>query len=88
MEKSCVACSMPMARAEDFAQSDTSKDYCCHCARADGTMKSYDEVLEGSVPWAMENFHLMGFAQRPTEPEVRKALTEHMSTLPAWKTRT
>ena len=78
---------MPMEKAEDFAKGDTNKDYCFHCAREDGSMKSYDEALEGSMLWAMdgENFTYMGFKTKPTESEMRQALVNHMATLPAWK---
>jgi len=78
---------MPMNEAADFAGQDTSKDYCFHCAKKDGTMKSYEEVLEGSIVWAMseDNFKHMGFEAKPTEDEMRQAITEHMATLPAWK---
>ena len=87
--KTCIACSMPMEKAEDFALGDINKDYCRYCARKDGTMKSYDETLEYSVKWAQENenYKMMGFKKRPTESEARKAIIAHMSTLPAWKNR-
>ncbi|MCL2755507.1 MAG: helix-turn-helix domain-containing protein [Firmicutes bacterium] len=84
-KRDCIACSMPMEKVEDFAGGDTSKNYCFHCAKQDGTMKTYAEVLEGSMAWGMENFTLMGFETQPTETELRKALESHMATLPAWK---
>lgn len=56
--KTCIACWMPMEKAGDFAVSDTGKDYCVYCARPDGTMKSYDEILEGSIPWAMNEYKI------------------------------
>jgi len=78
---------MPMTEAAHHALGDTSKEYCLHCAKEDGSMLSYEEVLEGSVPWGMENFTLMGFEKQPTEAEMRKALVAHMATLPAWKNK-
>lgn len=86
MEKFCIACSMPMKEAKDFAMGDTKKNYCFHCARADGSMKSYEEVLEGSIVWAMEgeNYKMIGFTKKPTKAETRKALINYMNTLPAW----
>lgn len=47
--KTCIACGMPMREAEDFAQGDSSKDYCKYCARPDGSMQSYDEKLAGTI---------------------------------------
>ena len=85
MEKICIACSMPMKTQADFAMADTNKDYCYHCANNDGTMKTYKEVLDGSMTWAMENFSEMGFEIQPTEDEMHQAIKAHMSTLPAWK---
>jgi len=76
---------MPMEKAEDFAKGDTSREYCFQCAKEDGTMKTYEEVLEGSMHWGMENFTMMGFETKPTEDEMRKVLVDHMATLPAWK---
>ena len=85
MEKTCIACSMPMKEKSDFALGDVNKDYCCYCAKKDGTMKSYEEVLEGSIPWAMENYQMMGFQTKPTEKQAREAIIAHMATLPAWR---
>ena len=87
MEKFCIACGMPMTKAEDFAAKDVKKDYCCYCAKEDGSMKSYEETLEHSIIWAQEdeNFKMMGFEKKPTETELRKAIIAHMATLPAWK---
>jgi hypothetical protein len=85
--KICIACSMPMEKPEDFACGDVSKDYCCYCANADGTMKSYEDTLEYSIAFAMEgdNYKMMGFSKRPTADEARKHIVEYMKTLPAWK---
>jgi murein tripeptide amidase MpaA len=87
--KTCIACSMPMEKPEDFAGKDTKKDYCCHCARPDGSMKSYEECLEDSIKWGLmgENYKMMNFAKKPTEAEMRKGLIAYMATLPAWKNR-
>ena len=35
--KLCISCGMPMEKAEDFPFGDTTKDYCVHCARPDGS---------------------------------------------------
>lgn len=44
--KNCIACGMPMQEPSEFALSDTSKDYCVHCARPDGTLQSLEEKLK------------------------------------------
>ncbi|MDR2719957.1 MAG: zinc ribbon domain-containing protein, partial [Nitrososphaerota archaeon] len=53
--KNCIACGMPMNSASDFAMNDESKDYCVHCARLDGTMKSFEEVKEGMILFIMQS---------------------------------
>ena len=85
--KTCIACSMPMKKVQDYANGDVNKDYCYQCAREDGSMKSYEEVLEDSISWALENFQMIGFTKKPTEAEARKVLAAHMATMPAWKNR-
>jgi hypothetical protein len=69
-----------MEKPEDFAQGDTSKDYCLHCARPDGTLKSYDEALAG-----MTQFMVM--SQGIDEGAARSAAAETMAKLPAWQNR-
>ncbi len=46
MSKECIVCGMPMEKKEDFPLGDMSKDFCVWCAHPDGTMKTYEEVLE------------------------------------------
>ncbi len=78
MEKTCIACGMPMTKDEDFPQGDMSKGWCVHCAHEDGSMRSYDETLEGMTQFMMKS---QGLAQEPA----RNAVKEMMSRLPAWK---
>jgi hypothetical protein len=69
---------MPLRTDEDRAASDPKKEYCRHCARPDGTLKSYDEALDG-----MSQF----FAKtQGIDPEVARELARSsMAKLPAWK---
>lgn len=78
MSKMCIACGMPMNKPEDFAMSDTSKDYCLHCARPDGTMRSYDEAVVGMSGFIMKT---QGLDQQAAEATARAL----MAKLPAWK---
>ncbi len=43
--KTCIACGMPMEAPGDFALGDVRKDWCRFCARADGTMQSWEEKV-------------------------------------------
>ncbi len=76
--KTCIACGMPMEKAEDFAMGDTGKDYCRYCARPDGTMQSYDEKLESMTGFIVRTQGL----DKGVAVEAAKAM---MAKLPAWK---
>ncbi|WP_392565439.1 zinc ribbon domain-containing protein [Utexia brackfieldae] len=43
--KMCIACGMPMTAIADYPLCDISKNYCKHCAHADGSMHTFDERL-------------------------------------------
>ncbi len=78
MVKMCIACGMPMDKSEDFPEGDESKDYCVHCAREDGTMKSYDEVLNGMTQFIVQSQGL--------DREVANTMAvKMMAKLPTWK---
>ena len=76
--KNCIACGMPMKNASDYVMNDESKDYCFHCARSDGSMKSFEEAKE-----AMTNFIIktQGLANEAAE----SAALSMMKKLPAWQ---
>ena len=78
MVRQCISCGMPLRTKEEHAGGDESKNYCIHCARPDGSMKSYDEVLAGMTAFLVRT---QGFDQEPA----RKAAAGMMAGLPAWK---
>jgi len=78
--KNCVACGMPMSKPEDFAMGDISKDYCVHCAHADGSMQSYPEKLESLTRFIVKT---QGF----DETAARLSAEHMMARLPAWQRR-
>ncbi len=71
---------MPMEKPSDYPLGDESKDYCVHCARADGSMQSYEERAA-----AMANFIVM--TQGLDGRAALAAARARMSRLPAWKGR-
>lgn len=75
--KECIACGMPMEKAEDFAGGDVLKDFCAYCANDDGTMKTYDEVLGGVTSFIVTT-------QGLDENAARETAKSMMSKLPAW----
>ena len=78
MSQTCISCGMPMIKPDDHAQGDPTKDYCLYCARPDGTMRSYEEALEGMTQFAARSQGISLDAAR----EVARGI---MAELPAWK---
>lgn len=76
--KTCIACGMPMKEASDFASEDTSKDYCVHCARPDGSMQSFEERKANMINFIIKT---QGF----DEKVATKIAESNMKKLPAWK---
>lgn len=76
--KNCIACGMPMLKPEQHAQGDTSKDYCVHCARPDGTMQSYEEQLASMTQFIIKT-------QGLDEETAQQTAKDLMSVLPAWQ---
>ncbi len=69
-----------METPADHAGGDENKDYCVHCARLDGSMRSYEEALEGMA-------RFMAGAQGLDDAAAREAARDMMARLPAWKDR-
>ena len=80
MAQQCISCGMPLRTPQDHAAGDESKNYCTHCARPDGSMKSYDEVLTGMTAFLVRT---QGFDQAAA----KKAATGMMAGMPAWKSK-
>ena len=78
--KRCISCGMPMAKTEDFARGNPDLDYCTHCAGPDGSMKSYEEALQGMAGFLVKT-------QGLDEGAAANAARSMMKNLPAWKTR-
>ena len=76
--KVCIACGMPMEKASDFAGGDESKEYCVHCARADGAMQSFEEKKAGMTAFIVKT---QGF----DEKAAAQMADNSMKKLPAWK---
>ena len=76
--KKCICCGMPMNKKNDFAMGDESKDYCVYCAKEDGSMKSFDEAVEGLAEYMSES-------EKIDKNFARKKVLEYMKSMPAWK---
>ena len=76
--KTCIACGMPMNDAADFAMNDQNKEYCTHCARPDGSMKSFEEAKASMTGFIIQTQGL--------DCEVAEsAVLSMMKKLPAWQ---
>ncbi len=76
----CISCGMPMRSADEHAMKDAAKPYCHFCARPDGSMKDYDEVLAGIAAFLKNT-------QGLDDVVAREAAKGMMSKLPAWTGR-
>lgn len=72
-----MSCGMPMTKPEDFGGGSTDNLFCAHCTTEDGSLKSYDEVLEG-----MTGFMMM--TQKMNRSTAEGAARGYMSKMPAW----
>jgi len=70
--ETCQSCGMPLTDAHP------GQMYCHHCADADGKLKPYEEVFEGTVQG-----YFMGMQGMEREA-AEAAAKEHLATMPAW----
>jgi len=73
----CLSCGMPMTGPGDFGGGNTENKYCVHCCHPDGSLKSYDEVLNGMVNFMMDS-------QKLDKASAESAAREYISMMPAW----
>lgn len=76
----CASCGMPLEKPEDHSLGNLNSSYCCHCTRPDGTLKSYDQILEETAAYFV---HSQGL-----DPQAAYTMTQTiLSQLPAWRDR-
>ncbi|MNI06610.1 putative zinc ribbon domain protein [compost metagenome] len=75
--KICIACGMPMNDITEFAMNDSSKDYCIHCSRPDGSMQSFEEKRSSLANFIIKT---QGFDKNVA----LKMAEAMMKKLPAW----
>ena len=78
MTRTCISCGMPLEKPQDFPGGDETKDWCVHCARPDGSLKSYDEAIAGMTGFIVQS---QGF----DEDAARTVAANLMAQMPAWK---
>jgi hypothetical protein len=80
MTTQCESCGMPMRTVDEHAMQDPARDYCVYCARADGSRKSYEEVLDGFTAFLQKTQGLDSEIARNTAANM-------LASRPAWKAR-
>ena len=80
MTGNCQSCGMPMQSAEQYGGGDEENKYCVNCCDANGSLKSYEAVLEGMAGLMMNSRGLDRSA-------ADKAAGEYLATMPAWSGR-
>jgi hypothetical protein len=78
MTKTCISCGMPMEKPQDFPGGDETKDWCVHCARPDGSLKSYDEAITGMTGFIVQS-------QGLDQDAARIVAANLMAQMPAWR---
>lgn len=73
----CQSCGMPMSSPESFGGGNPENKYCVHCSNPDGSLKSYDDVLNGMVNFMMKSQNMDG-------ETAESAAREYISKMPAW----
>lgn len=76
----CQSCGMPMTSPAEHGGGDRESLYCVRCCREDGTLKTFEEVLEGMTNFMMES-------RRMERAAAESAAREYLAMMPAWSGR-
>jgi uncharacterized glyoxalase superfamily protein PhnB len=75
--KNCMSCGMPMTKLEDFGGGNPASIYCVNCCNPDGSLKSYDEILAGTIGYMMKT-------QNVDRETAQIAAKDYLAKMPAW----
>ena len=78
--QTCISCGMPIRLASEAAEGKRERPYCHYCSKPDGSMKDYEEVLEGMSEFLIRS-------QGIDRAVAIKLAAETMASLPAWSDR-
>jgi len=73
----CQSCGMPMTSPVEHGGGDKENLYCFRCCQADGSLKSFEEVLEGMTGFMMESRNM-------DREAAESAAREYLVMMPAW----
>jgi hypothetical protein len=77
----CESCGMPMTNPGDFGGGNLENKYCVNCTHPDGSLKSYNQALEG-----MTNFMMK--MQNIDREAAEIAARDYLLNMPAWSGNT
>jgi hypothetical protein len=77
-QKTCESCGMPMTKPEDFGGGDVNNKYCRYCTYADGTLKTYTDVVAGMTQFIMTRMDIH-------EAEARAIAEQNLAKMPVWQ---
>ena len=73
----CQSCGMPMTSPQEHGGGDKESLYCIRCCRNDGSLREYEEVVEGMTSFMMES-------RKMDKEAAERAAREYLATMPAW----
>jgi uncharacterized glyoxalase superfamily protein PhnB len=76
----CQSCGMPMTSPAEHGGGNKENLYCVRCCQADGTLKSFEEVLEGMTGFMMES-------RKMDRAAAESAARDYLAMMPAWSGR-
>lgn len=74
----CLSCGMPLQNKKDSKLGKDGKVYCIYCLNPDGSLKSFEEILEGSA-------HHLAESQGLNPDSAREVASKMLRSLPLWK---
>ena len=76
----CQSCGMPMTSPAEHGGGYKENLYCVNCCDASGSLKSFEEVLEGMTSFMMESRNM-------ERKEAETAARQYLAMMPAWSGR-
>lgn len=73
----CQSCGMPMTCPQEHGGGDKENQYCVRCCHADGSLKNFEEVLEGMASFMMDS-------RKMDKDSAERAAREFLAMMPAW----
>ena len=73
----CQSCGMPMTSPAEHGGGDKENLYCVRCCKGDGTLKTFEEVLEVMTGFMMES-------RKMDRATAESAASEYLAMMPAW----